>query len=202
MGRPREHDEQTRDRILEKATELLATRGPEGVTVRRVADGAGTTTRAIYSLFGDKRGLLQALHHEAAALMTATHLEVAARDDVVAEMVDLGLAYRRAALANPHTFRLLMGDAPDFRPDPDDVRLGRRSFARVVEALGRLAAAGRLGGRTVERAGTQMWALVHGLATLELMGLLDAHSDPEALWRDAVQTMVQGLSHAPDHSDD
>jgi AcrR family transcriptional regulator len=180
-------------RILDVATRLLASNGPEGVTVRRVAEGAGTTTRAIYSLFGDKHGLLQALHHEAAALMTRTHHEVEPRDDLVAEMVDLGLAYRRAALENPHTFRLLMGGTPGFQPDPDDVRLGRRAFARVVETLERLAAADRLGGRSADRAGTQMWALVHGLVGLELLGLLGSHGDPEVFWREAVETMMRGL---------
>lgn len=193
MGRPREHDERTRERILEVASGLLASRGPDGVTVRRVADGADTTTRAIYSLFGDKRGLLQALHHEAAALMTRTHHEVEARDDLVAEMVDLGLAYRRAAMEDPHTFRLLMGGTPGFEPDPDDVRLGRQAFSRVIETLDRLASADRLGGRTAERAGTQMWALVHGLTSLELLGVLEAHGDPEAFWREAVETLLRGL---------
>jgi AcrR family transcriptional regulator len=196
MGRPREHDERTRVRILDVATRLLASTGPEGVTVRRVAEGAGTTTRAIYSLFGDKRGLLQALHHEAAELMTSTHLQVEAREDLIAEMVELGLAYRRAALANPHTFRLLMGDAPSFRPDPADVSLGRRAFGRVIETMNRLEAADRLGGREAERAGTQMWALVHGLVSLELLGLLEPQGDPEALWRETVEAMVRGLEQS------
>ena len=183
-------------RILDVATRLLASTGPEGVTVRRVAEGAGTTTRAIYSLFGDKRGLLQALHHEAAELMTSTHLQVEAREDLIAEMVELGLAYRRAALANPHTFRLLMGDAPSFRPDPADVSLGRRAFGRVIETMNRLEAADRLGGREAERAGTQMWALVHGLVSLELLGLLEPQGDPETLWRETVEAMVRGLEQS------
>ena len=193
MGRPREHDERTRARILDVATELLASHGPDGVTVRRVADAADTTTRAIYSLFGDKRGLLQALHHEAAALMTRTHLEVEPRDDLIAEVVELGLAYRRAAMENPHTFRLLMGGTPGFQPEPDDVRLGRRAFARVIETLERLSTADRLGGRTAERAGTEMWALVHGLVSLELLGILDPHGDPEVLWRESIGTLLRGL---------
>jgi AcrR family transcriptional regulator len=180
-------------RILDVATRLLASHGPEGVTVRRVAEGAGTTTRAIYSLFGDKRGLLQALHHEAAELMTFTHRQVEAREDLIAEMVELGLAYRRAALANPHTFRLLMGDAPNFRPDPADVSLGRRAFGRVIETMNRLEAADRLGGREAERAGTQVWALVHGLVGLEFLGLLRSHGDLEVFWSEAVETMMRGL---------
>jgi AcrR family transcriptional regulator len=38
------------------------TRGWSAVTVRRVAEEAGTTTRAVYSLFGSKQGLEEELH--------------------------------------------------------------------------------------------------------------------------------------------
>lgn len=197
MGRPREHDDETRSRILAVAEQLFLAGGVDGVTVRRVAGDAGTTTRAIYTLFGDKEGLMRALFHEAAALMTKRHEEVRPRGDLAAEMVDLALAYRRAALESPQTITLVVPGARGFHPDDDDVRLARRSFDRVVETLGRLAAAGRLGGRSVEQAGTQMWGLVHGLAMLELQGALGSSTDADRLWRDAVLTMIRGFERPP-----
>ena len=62
MGRPREHDAATRDRLLAAATRLSAEEGWRAVSVRRVAEEAGTSTRAVYSLFGSKQGLDQELH--------------------------------------------------------------------------------------------------------------------------------------------
>jgi AcrR family transcriptional regulator len=197
MGRPREHDEPTRARILEEAARLLSAEGAQGLTVRRVADESETTTRAIYSLFGDKQGLLRALFHEAAAVLTSRHEQVQRRLDPVREMVELALAYRQAALEHPNLYGLLMNDVPGFSPDPDDIRLARRSFARVASTLQRLADDGRLGGRTAERAGSEMWALVHGMASLELRRMLGSAGDAEAVWRDAVETTVRGLERPP-----
>ena len=54
MGRPREHDEHTRVALLAAAEQLVAEGGPTQLSVRAVADAAGTSTRAVYSLFGSK----------------------------------------------------------------------------------------------------------------------------------------------------
>jgi len=56
MGRPREHDEATRAALLEAAERIVADRGPTALSVRAVAEAAGTSTRAVYSLFGSKDG--------------------------------------------------------------------------------------------------------------------------------------------------
>jgi hypothetical protein len=39
-----------------------------------------------------------------------------------------------------------------------------------------------------------MWALVHGLTSLELHGLLGAPEECDRIWHDAVTTYVRGLS--------
>lgn len=53
--------EQTRQRVIEAAADLLARDGREAVTTRAVAIAAGVQAPAIYRLFGDKDGLLEAL---------------------------------------------------------------------------------------------------------------------------------------------
>ncbi len=58
MGRPREHSEQTRAALRAAAERLVAEGGPAALSVRAVAREAGTTTRAVYSLFGSKEALL------------------------------------------------------------------------------------------------------------------------------------------------
>ena len=58
MGRPRAHDEVTRLTLRDAAERLIATGGLEAVSARRVAAEAGTTTRAVYSLFGSMDGLI------------------------------------------------------------------------------------------------------------------------------------------------
>jgi len=61
MGRRRIHDEATADALLDAAEAILEAEGLEALTVRRVADEVGTTTRAVYSSLGSKDALLTGL---------------------------------------------------------------------------------------------------------------------------------------------
>ena len=61
MGRPTRHDDATRAALLIAAERLVETSGPGALSVRAVADQIGTTTRAVYSTFGSKEGLLASL---------------------------------------------------------------------------------------------------------------------------------------------
>jgi AcrR family transcriptional regulator len=181
---------------MREAGELLRTEGPEAVTVRGVAERAGTTTRAIYSLFSGKEGLLRALYHDAAAVMTRYHEEVAADDDPVEEFLELAAAYRRAAMEHPYAYGLLMVGVPGFVPAAEDRALLRRSFTRVIATLERMAAGGQLGGRQPRAVASQMWALVHGLTSLELRGLLGDSKQADAHWRDAIASAIAGYRQA------
>src|SRR5262249_643633 len=57
MGRPKLHGEATAGALLETAERIVDSEGLEALTVRRVAEGAGTSTRAVYSVYGSKDGL-------------------------------------------------------------------------------------------------------------------------------------------------
>jgi len=116
MGRPREHGDQTRAALLDVAGRLLGADGVDAVTVRRVAEQAGTTTRAVYTLFGDKSGLLRALFQQMAETMRRHHEAVPVMDNPFEEIQQLALAYRTSALeqANLYDFyyrSLAPGDA-------------------------------------------------------------------------------------------
>ena len=55
MARPRVHDDALPPRLLEVASELVAERGEDALTVRAAATAAGTSTSAVYALFGSRR---------------------------------------------------------------------------------------------------------------------------------------------------
>src|SRR5262245_66496020 len=61
MGRPREYDERVASDLLEAAERIVDEDGLEALSVRRVAKELEVTTRAVYSLFDSKDGLLVAL---------------------------------------------------------------------------------------------------------------------------------------------
>ena len=193
MGRPREHGAETKAALLDVAGRILGREGAGAVTVRRVAQDAGTSTRAVYSLFGDKEGLLRALFHEAAEVMRRHHEDVPVMDDPVEEIRALAMAYRAGAKEQPNLYGLFLGQAaPGLEPDPEDRELAVGSMNRPLAALQRCAAAGRLGGREPLEVGMQVWALLHGLTSLELQHCLGTPAEADARWRGAVESALAG----------
>src|SRR5512146_2995708 len=150
MGRPREHGEAERAALLQAAAGVLGSDGPAAVTIRRVAQEAGVSTRAVYSLFGDKDGLLRELFAVAAQTMTRHHEAVPAGRDPVTEILPLALAYRAGALEHPSLYEFLIGGLPSAgRPAPtaQDLALSWRSYERVLDTVRRCVACGRFPGR-------------------------------------------------------
>lgn len=107
MGRRKVHDEQLRVRLLDTAGNLLESEGVEALSMRRLAAAAGTSTTAVYSLFGGKPGLLRALLAEAFTRL-GVHLDaVAPSDDPLADIQALRRAYRAFATSDPHRYNIM-----------------------------------------------------------------------------------------------
>src|SRR5581483_369622 len=164
MGRPRAHDERTRLALLNAAEHLVATDGVEALSVRRVAGAVGTTTRAVYSVFGSKDGLVVALGVRAFDLLRVAIDALPPTDDPVGDLVEAGVGvFRCFALQHPALFRLAVQHVAvpselteGFRGAADHALDGLRS--RVA----RLAAAGQLGARTLPDALYEFHALCEG----------------------------------------
>src|SRR5215210_2966300 len=106
MGRPREHDESTASALLEAAERTVEAAGVQALSVRGVARDVGTTTRAVYSLFGSKDGLVVALGARAYELLGAAVAALPKTDDPAADLVQAGLVFRRFAREHPALFML------------------------------------------------------------------------------------------------
>src|SRR5437879_4110442 len=94
-----------RTALLETAAHLIATEGSARLTVRRVADEAGTSTMAVYTHFGGMPGLRQAVRREGFARLTAHVAAVDKTDDPLADLARLALAYYENATADPDLYR-------------------------------------------------------------------------------------------------
>src|SRR5436305_84188 len=93
--------------------------GAAALTLRRLAAASGTSTMAVYTLYGDKPGLLRAMYRAGfERLGAALRAASATSDDPLEALLALGHAYRDTALANPHLYDLMFGAAvPGFVPD-------------------------------------------------------------------------------------
>jgi AcrR family transcriptional regulator len=196
MGRPREHDEHTGLALLAAAERIVQTGGLDSLSLREVAAEAGTSTRAVYSLFGSKDGLVAALGARAFELLHEGLDALPVTDDARRDVIEAALMFRRFALEHPSLFaigiqRTLAEPSlwQRFRPTADD------AFTALVQRFERLAAAELLGARTARAAALQFHALCEGLTALELRGML-GRADGERLWREGVGALVAGYALA------
>lgn len=175
MARPRLHDDALRDRLLQVAAEAVATAGTSGVTVRDVAERAGTSASAVYSLFGGRAALVRAVGDAAFAGFAAHLAEVPRTDDPRADLLALGLAYREHALTHPRLYRVMFSTSGAGAQDPGrEAATQSRSFAALEDGVRRVLAHGQdaPAAPDAREPALGLWALVHGLVELELDGLL------------------------------
>ncbi|HVS16629.1 MAG TPA: TetR/AcrR family transcriptional regulator [Thermoanaerobaculia bacterium] len=191
--RPR-HDEELRGRLHDVARALLAEEGPAALSVRRVARLAGTSTSAIYALFGSKDELLRSLCREGSRELGAAIRAVARTADPVADVEAMGRAYRQWALGAPLTYQVLFGGVlADLELEERDRQELRGGLAQLAEAVGRCLAAGRYRRGDPERIAHVLWGLVHGLVGLELTGQIEGDA-ADLAFEEALQTASRGLA--------
>ena len=105
MARPTVYDDDLRTRLLEETAEVIDRDGPDRVVLREIARAAGTSTSAIYTLFGGKTELLAAVIEHAFRSFGDAQLTAEPQG-----LRALGEAYRAWSLAHPALFRLMFGD--------------------------------------------------------------------------------------------
>jgi AcrR family transcriptional regulator len=161
--------------LLDAAGEVLHRDGPGALTTRRLAHEAGTTTQSIYTLFGGKEGIVRAMFREGYARLEARIRRVRDTDEPLADLRDLGRAYRAAALASPHYYDVMFGHpVPEFTPDADDLAASAVTRGLLERGVQRCIDAGLLvPGANAGDIAPWLWAAVHGPVSLELAGYLD-----------------------------
>ena len=156
MGRPKEHDEATRERLLEAAEHLSATQGWDALTVRGIAEEAGTSTRALYALFDSKQGLEQALHEVMFTRLRDLMQGRERSDDPRQDLINLALAYRRWAIERPERYALAMHRfvGQRRRPrSPEGVAVSQAALQELRDAVQRCHDAGLMVDRPRPRGG-------------------------------------------------
>ncbi len=149
----RTSDEKLRDRILDVALTLLRVQGEDGVTMRAVAEGAGTTTPTLYSRFPDKQALMLALALRERERYVA--LQAAKRS-----LEDAARGYLDWAMKHPHEYRLIYG------PLWPHIFTGGGARPGIQWMMEQLAERFGGGPSDYDDIASGLWLLAHGAASL------------------------------------
>ncbi len=146
-------DHQLKDRILDVAHVLLQEKGEQGVTLRAVADAAGTTTPTVYKRFPDKSAILLAL-----ALRERDRY--VKRQSQRRSLKSAAEGYLDWAIQHPHIYQLIYGR---HWPNIFSEESGRPGLKWTQDQL-----AAHHGGESDDYAlvAASLWLLLHGAASL------------------------------------
>jgi AcrR family transcriptional regulator len=163
--------ESFRTRLCDVAEKLFAAHGPDGVTMREMADAVGVSSMTPYRYFKDKDAILAAVRTRAFNRFAAA-MESARSESARHSKAKSGNAYVEFALANPAAYRLMFDvSQPTFADYPELVAAMGRARLTMGGGLRELAATGQFKG-DVELAAYVFWSAMHGAVMLELAGLL------------------------------
>jgi AcrR family transcriptional regulator len=167
---PKVADPAMRTALIEGAARLIAEEGREALTLRRLAAEVGASTMAVYTHFGGMEQLRLEVRREAFTRL-AHHLGgVAVTDDPVADLIVLGWAYHVNATTNPALYRVMFME-PVHDGLPAD-RIDNSTFQMLVDGVVRCLDAGRFRPAEPLAVANQLWAASHGIAALQLGGML------------------------------
>ncbi|WP_158580751.1 TetR/AcrR family transcriptional regulator [Cellulomonas rhizosphaerae] len=185
-----------RQRILDSALSILAEQGPARLTVRAVGAAAGCSTTGIYTYFGGKPGLLDAIYADAVSLFRA---DVAVADEIADPADRLLTACRRYwawALSHRTQYQLMFVTAQaSFEPSPESVELAWAAFGDLVARV--RDARPDLVGDAVEDAAHHLGAMLHGYVMLELVSVGTDEAEAAARFERGVQAVVGAGSQEP-----
>lgn len=194
MPRPKTHDDLLRAKLLDRAGELLADEGAQGLSLRRLASEVGTSTTAVYSLFGSKPALLARLCAEGFRAIGDRLREVRLTGDAVNDLVHLGTAYRDTALAQRNLYVLMFagGDSTS----PGTAGEVREELQLVLEPLHEAARSGVAAGVFDDVPGdviaSSVWAYAHGMVCFELHRTLPSGFEYPRTYEQGLHAIVLG----------
>src|ERR1700724_4139520 len=154
--------------LLDAAGALLLAEGADGMTTRRMAERAGTTTQAIYTEFGGKEGIARAMYREGFARLEARMRSVEKTADPFLDLLRQGQIYRESALSDPHFYDVMFGrPIPQFTPDADDLAVSRIAHDLLAAEIERVIATGALiPDARADDIAQWLWTVVHGVVSL------------------------------------
>ncbi len=181
----------SREVVIAAARSMLEDTDADDLSFRAVARQLGVTAPALYAYVEDKQELLAAVatdHFEA----LVTRFKAVDAADPVDRIRRLSRAYVDHALESPALFRLMFRYPPTPTLGVDAFPPATRAFEVAAEATNAAVASGQLRVKDPLLANLAMWAAMHGVAEVLLLGFGADDGTVDTLFEEVVETMLAG----------
>lgn len=194
---PTRKQERSRAGILAAARALLLEKGPDELSLREVAARAGYSPASLYEYFDGREAILAAVAQEIA---TRLHTRLASVPEALPpdrRLVRLGQVYLAFGRENPNDYRLLFGMLRSGRSSHQAPMQSGSPFTVVYKTVvdgvsqGIFHTTAELGAHELSYG---LWALVHGMITLQTTHLSNYQADFEWVDRELLEAFVRGFS--------
>ncbi len=173
----RHSDPELEGRILRAARKLWHQGGETALSMRAVAKAAGTNTPAVYRRFRSREEILRALVGDYQRQLIAQIAPCKSAQEIAETIL-------KFALGRPREYELITSGL-----------LARMTSDRPAVNFAAYRAAELLGGSPKDHASLTMavWALVHGMALLQISGSMREQDHPRALvaFKRAMKVLVE-----------
>jgi AcrR family transcriptional regulator len=169
--RKEKHKEDLRGKILQSARELFMTHGYEHTSIRNIAEKIDYSPTTIYLYFKDKDAVFYALHQEGFALLNQYFKSLTLVSDPFERLKATSKAYIQFAIENGEYYDLMfIVRSPMNSLDKDCIewKEGDSAFNFLVGTIQECIDKGYFKGMHTEILAFTVWAMVHGIVSLEI----------------------------------
>ncbi|CAM3213489.1 HTH tetR-type domain-containing protein [Deinococcus saxicola] len=157
------------EQILDTAQKLLETSGPDGLSMRTLADALLVRPSSLYRHHASRETLLLALGERAALALRAALLHAATDREARAGAEAASHAYLQYARQHPHLYALLLLKLDQLPQGERMGTAGKQLWNTLLDVVGRLS-----GNPDDTAYAVALWTFLHGFAELERSGMFGA----------------------------
>lgn len=195
-----QNTENLRKLVVDAAATLLHEEGPEAVTVRRVSQKMGCSTKIIYNLFVNKEGLAQQLYLDGCKLLANTFEGTPQAADPARHLQSLGEAFWQFGQRYSSYYKLMFGGAfADFKPDEQSLNGTVTAMQQLTTVIHNAQKQGLIPGQYDRELVIRVfWASLHGVIHLYMGGHLGDEQSAHAVYSQTLSFLISSL--LPDQS--
>jgi AcrR family transcriptional regulator len=189
-----ETEEAIRGGLLDAAVRLLADEGPAALSLRHITSEMGCSTTVIYSLFGSKQGLANALYLEGFDRLGQALAQVDETLPPIAHLQAISRVYWNTSIQNAACYGVMFGGTVPFFKPPSQSRKRAWSTLKVtIRAVERGMKSGEFVTGDPVKGARLIWVVMHGVVSLQFSGYFEKKDRPNVLFDEAVAAALQKL---------